>query len=214
MGLSLNIGKDTVLPILLCKKFMWLSVFFFLIIWRITLFTSSYRYGLCCLYWGSPCNRVCCPASRKRCDLKAIVWCWPCKGSDLFLVAWARFIYLVIYLIWNFPWNLYQIKKGLRGVKVEVTHRGNVRRKYRVSGLTSQPTRELVWALYVFAHNFLLDSELPNLYCSPCKEKKGLYYSMKLTRSFYLRLMGVVAKILFHPSAYLIASYCIGSRLS
>lgn len=38
----------------------------------------------------------------------------------------------------------YQIKKALRGVKVEVTHRGNVRRKYRVSGLTSQPTRELV----------------------------------------------------------------------
>lgn len=37
-----------------------------------------------------------------------------------------------------------QIKKALRGVKVEVTHRGNVRRKYRVSGLTSQPTRELV----------------------------------------------------------------------
>ncbi|WRX21058.1 PAZ domain - like 5 [Theobroma cacao] len=31
------------------------------------------------------------------------------------------------------------------GVKVEVTHRGNVRRKYRVSGLTSQPTRELMF---------------------------------------------------------------------
>lgn len=30
-------------------------------------------------------------------------------------------------------------------MKVEVTHRGNVRRKYRVSGLTSQPTRELVF---------------------------------------------------------------------
>lgn len=27
---------------------------------------------------------------------------------------------------------------------MEVTHRGNVRRKYRVSGLTTQPTRELV----------------------------------------------------------------------
>ncbi|XWS08907.1 hypothetical protein CRYUN_Cryun40dG0040800 [Craigia yunnanensis] len=37
-----------------------------------------------------------------------------------------------------------KIKKALRGVKVEVTHRGNVRRKYHVSGLTSQPTRELV----------------------------------------------------------------------
>ncbi|KAK6254876.1 hypothetical protein SCA6_016181 [Theobroma cacao] len=38
-----------------------------------------------------------------------------------------------------------KIKKALRGVKVEVTHRGNVRRKYRVSGLTSQPTRELMF---------------------------------------------------------------------
>ncbi|KAK9149760.1 hypothetical protein Scep_008517 [Stephania cephalantha] len=38
-----------------------------------------------------------------------------------------------------------KVKKVLRGVKVEVTHRGNVRRKYRVSGLTSQPTRELIF---------------------------------------------------------------------
>ncbi|KAI4323365.1 hypothetical protein L6164_022978 [Bauhinia variegata] len=38
--------------------------------------------------------------------------------------------------------------RALRGVKVEkveVTQRGHVRRKYRVSGLTSQPTRELVF---------------------------------------------------------------------
>nr|CAD1842976.1 unnamed protein product [Ananas comosus var. bracteatus] len=38
-----------------------------------------------------------------------------------------------------------KIKKALRGVKVEVTHRGSVRRKYRISGLTSQPTRELIF---------------------------------------------------------------------
>ncbi|KAJ0981614.1 hypothetical protein J5N97_009869 [Dioscorea zingiberensis] len=38
-----------------------------------------------------------------------------------------------------------KIKKALRGVKVEVTHRGNVRRKYRITGLTSQPTRELMF---------------------------------------------------------------------
>jgi eukaryotic translation initiation factor 2C len=37
-----------------------------------------------------------------------------------------------------------QIKKALRGVKVEVTHRGNVRRKYRISGVTAQPTHELM----------------------------------------------------------------------
>lgn len=41
--------------------------------------------------------------------------------------------------------KILQIKKSLRGVKVEVTHRGNTRRKYRVSGLTSQPTRELMF---------------------------------------------------------------------
>ncbi|CAK9329549.1 unnamed protein product [Citrullus colocynthis] len=40
-----------------------------------------------------------------------------------------------------------KVKKVLRGVKVEVTHRGNVRRKYRISGLTSQPTRELIFPL-------------------------------------------------------------------
>ncbi|XP_051128767.1 protein argonaute 10 isoform X2 [Andrographis paniculata] len=38
-----------------------------------------------------------------------------------------------------------KVKKALRGVKVEVTHRGEVRRKYRVSGITTQPTRELVF---------------------------------------------------------------------
>ncbi|ONK55192.1 uncharacterized protein A4U43_UnF6580 [Asparagus officinalis] len=36
-----------------------------------------------------------------------------------------------------------KIKKALRGIKIEVTHRGNMRRKYRISGLTSQSTREL-----------------------------------------------------------------------
>ncbi|KAM0944836.1 hypothetical protein DsansV1_C11g0113151 [Dioscorea sansibarensis] len=41
--------------------------------------------------------------------------------------------------------NRIKIKKALRGVKVEVTHRGSVRRKYRISGLTSQPTRELIF---------------------------------------------------------------------
>ncbi|RRT46376.1 hypothetical protein B296_00054497 [Ensete ventricosum] len=39
-----------------------------------------------------------------------------------------------------------KIKKALRGVKVEVTHRGNMRRKYRISGLTSQATRELTYS--------------------------------------------------------------------
>lgn len=38
-----------------------------------------------------------------------------------------------------------KIKKALRGVRVEVTHRGNMRRKYRISGLTSQTTGELTF---------------------------------------------------------------------
>uniref|UniRef100_A0A2P2M0E1 Eukaryotic translation initiation factor 2c n=1 Tax=Rhizophora mucronata TaxID=61149 RepID=A0A2P2M0E1_RHIMU len=38
-----------------------------------------------------------------------------------------------------------KIKKALRGVRVEVTHRGNMRRKYRISGLTSQTTQELTF---------------------------------------------------------------------
>ncbi|KAI4326460.1 hypothetical protein MLD38_031773 [Melastoma candidum] len=38
-----------------------------------------------------------------------------------------------------------KIKKALRGVRVEVTHRGNIRRKYRITGLTSQATRELTF---------------------------------------------------------------------
>uniref|UniRef100_A0ACD5UZF2 Uncharacterized protein n=1 Tax=Avena sativa TaxID=4498 RepID=A0ACD5UZF2_AVESA len=36
-----------------------------------------------------------------------------------------------------------KIKKALRGVRVEVTHRGDVRRKYRISGLTKQSPRDL-----------------------------------------------------------------------
>ncbi|GMH04485.1 hypothetical protein Nepgr_006324 [Nepenthes gracilis] len=38
-----------------------------------------------------------------------------------------------------------KVKKALRGIKVEVTHRANTKRKYRISGLSSQPTRELIF---------------------------------------------------------------------
>jgi len=44
-----------------------------------------------------------------------------------------------------------KVKKALRGVKVEVTHRGNMRRKYRISGLTTQATRELTYASFSFS---------------------------------------------------------------
>ncbi|PHU15618.1 hypothetical protein BC332_16823 [Capsicum chinense] len=39
----------------------------------------------------------------------------------------------------------FKIKKALRGVKLEVTHCGNMRRKYRISGLTSHATKELIF---------------------------------------------------------------------
>ncbi|KAI3909651.1 hypothetical protein MKW98_014068, partial [Papaver atlanticum] len=38
-----------------------------------------------------------------------------------------------------------KIKKALRGVKVQVTHRGNMRRKYCISGITASATRELTF---------------------------------------------------------------------
>lgn len=55
-----------------------------------------------------------------------------------------------------------QIKKALRGVKVEVTHRGNMRRKYRISGLTTQATRELTYAILIsFQRTFTMLLKLP-----------------------------------------------------
>ncbi|KAF8407507.1 hypothetical protein HHK36_006641 [Tetracentron sinense] len=39
-----------------------------------------------------------------------------------------------------------KIKKALKGLKVEVTHQGNIHRKYRISGITSEPTRELTFS--------------------------------------------------------------------
>jgi eukaryotic translation initiation factor 2C len=39
-----------------------------------------------------------------------------------------------------------QIKKALRGLKVEVTHRGSMRRKYRITDITKQAIEELQYA--------------------------------------------------------------------
>ncbi|KAK2416734.1 protein argonaute [Trifolium repens] len=47
-----------------------------------------------------------------------------------------------------------KIKKALKGVKVEVTYRGRFRRKYRITGVTSQPTRELLYVIVIFSVNF------------------------------------------------------------
>uniref|UniRef100_A0A0D9WUD8 Piwi domain-containing protein n=1 Tax=Leersia perrieri TaxID=77586 RepID=A0A0D9WUD8_9ORYZ len=100
-----------------------------------------------------------------------------------------------------------KIKKALRGVKVEVTHRGNMRRKYRISGLTSQTTRELTFPVdqggtvksvvqyfqetYGFAiqHTYLPclqvgNQQRPNyLPMEVCKIVEGQRYSKRLNQS-------------------------------
>ncbi|KAJ6825794.1 protein argonaute MEL1-like [Iris pallida] len=39
------------------------------------------------------------------------------------------------------------LKKALRGVKVEVTHMGDCRRRYKITGVTSAPLRELTFPI-------------------------------------------------------------------
>ncbi|XP_078169217.1 protein argonaute 1B-like [Carex rostrata] len=41
--------------------------------------------------------------------------------------------------------DIAKIKRNLKGVKVEVTHQGQIRRKYCISGLTAQATRDLTF---------------------------------------------------------------------
>ncbi|KAG8071810.1 hypothetical protein GUJ93_ZPchr0006g45562 [Zizania palustris] len=48
-----------------------------------------------------------------------------------------------------------KINKALQGVKIEVTHRGNMRGKYRISGLTSQATRELSYVVRLLVRSYL-----------------------------------------------------------
>ncbi|MED6110017.1 Protein argonaute PNH1 [Stylosanthes scabra] len=74
-----------------------------------------------------------------------------------------------------------KIKKALRGVKVEVTHRGSFRRKYRISGLTSQPTREL---------NFPLDEKM-NMKSVACKIVGGQRYTKGLNEKQITSLLKV-----------------------
>ncbi|TVU07530.1 hypothetical protein EJB05_40888 [Eragrostis curvula] len=100
-----------------------------------------------------------------------------------------------------------KIKKALRGVKVEVTHRGNMRRKYRIAGLTTQATRELNFPVdqggtmksvvqyfqetYGFAiqHTYLPclqvgNQQRPNyLPMEVCKIVEGQRYSKRLNQS-------------------------------
>ncbi|KAL5983193.1 hypothetical protein ACLOJK_017277 [Asimina triloba] len=67
-----------------------------------------------------------------------------------------------------------KIKKALRGVKIEVTHRGNMRRKYRIASLTPLPTRELTFPV--------------------CKIVEGQRYSKKLNEKQITNLLKVTCQ--------------------
>lgn len=76
-----------------------------------------------------------------------------CNSQDVWNRSDNQFVSLIVtgsrmrlWDVWNCCW---QIKKALRGVKVEVTHRGSMRRKYRISGLTNQATNELEYVFLV-----------------------------------------------------------------
>ena len=84
MGLSLNIGIWIMIKFTkLLGSYLWLM---FLIFCFYLYFTFFNRYGFSCIHWASPCNRVCCSASRQGCIVKAIVWCWSCEGTFFFLL--------------------------------------------------------------------------------------------------------------------------------
>lgn len=90
-------------------------------------------------------------------------------------------LYWSIFLHYSYS----QIKKALRGIKVEVTHRGNMRRKYRISGLTPQATRELT---YGCQHNSISSFSFRNLlivqpdffFCEPSFTHLCLFYNLHL----------------------------------
>ncbi|CAM6009780.1 unnamed protein product [Sphagnum balticum] len=111
-----------------------------------------------------------------------------------------------------------KIKKSLRGVKVEVTHRGSMRRKYRVSGLTTKATNELVFPVdeigtmksvteyfketygYVIRHPFLPclqvgNDQRPNyLPMEVCKIVEGQRYSKRLNERQITALLRVTCQ--------------------
>ncbi|XP_042965249.1 protein argonaute 1-like isoform X2 [Carya illinoinensis] len=111
-----------------------------------------------------------------------------------------------------------KIKKALRGVRVEVTHRGNMRRKYRISGLTSQATRELTFPIdergtmkpvveyFYESYGFVIqhpqwpclqvgNEQRPNyLPMEVCKIVEGQRYSKKLNKGQIRNLLGVTCQ--------------------
>ncbi|XP_018492188.1 protein argonaute 1 [Raphanus sativus] len=111
-----------------------------------------------------------------------------------------------------------KIKKALRGVKVEVNHRGNMRRKYRISGLTAVATRELTFPVderntqksvveyFYETYGFLIqhtqlpclqvgNSNRPNyLPMEVCKIVEGQRYSKRLNERQITALLNVTCQ--------------------
>jgi len=111
-----------------------------------------------------------------------------------------------------------KIKKVLKGVKVEVTHRGSMRRKYRISGLTNQATKYLQFPVdeegsmksvidyfretygYIIRHPELPCLEVGNqqrsnyLPIEVCKIVEGQRYSKRLTERQITALLRVTCQ--------------------
>ncbi|KAK4405760.1 protein argonaute 10 [Sesamum angolense] len=97
-----------------------------------------------------------------------------------------------------------KVKKALRGVKVEVTHRGDVRRKYRVSGITTQPTRELVFpvddnsmksVVEYFQEMYGFTIQYTHLPClQACKIVEGQRYTKRLSEKQITALLKVTCQ--------------------
>ncbi|BBN14800.1 hypothetical protein MPTK1_6g14610 [Marchantia polymorpha subsp. ruderalis] len=121
-----------------------------------------------------------------------------------------------------------KIKKALRGVKLEVTHRGTVRRKYRISGLTSQPTQELSFPVderrtlktvtEYFRETYQYTIRNPTLHClqvgnrdrpnhlpmEVCKIVEGQRYSKRLNEKQITALLKVTCQRPKDREAYIL----------
>ncbi|GFP81447.1 protein argonaute 1 [Phtheirospermum japonicum] len=87
-----------------------------------------------------------------------------------------------------------KIKKALRGVKVEVTHRGNMRRKYRISGWTSQATRELTFPVDERGTMKSVVEYFRETYGFVCKIVEGQRYSKRLNERQITALLKVTCQ--------------------
>ena len=82
---------------------------------------------------------------------------------------------------------------------MEVTHRENVRRKYRVSGLSSQPTKELMYYMICFLSCILINHQcyiMLGLYAVllafflPCRFPVDEHMNMKSVIEYFQEVYG------------------------